>query len=276
MGAKLNSTNLIEADLRKANLTEADLTEANLTRVDLIETQLFSTNLGYATLTGACIQDWQINSKTNLDGLQCEYIYRRSEWNEDKRENELTHRLPADPNSTFAPGEFTKLFQVLESALDTINLTFTKGIDWQAFFNSFQELRNQHRDETIVIQGMERKSDAFVVRLEVGEGTDKGAIETEIKQFYQAELTTLSAKYAEQGKHLQYERQRSAQLLANFTNIAMALAEKQGDTYNTEIHGNVGSAFNQGGIGNSAGEVDGNQIGEVGNLNQQQTDSHDG
>ncbi len=145
------------------------------------------------------------------------------------------------------------------------------GIDWQAFFASFQALRNQHPDETVAIQGMERKGDAFVVRLEVGEAADKGAIETEIKQRYQAELQALKAQYAEQGKHLEYERQRSAQLLANFTNIAMVLAEKQGDTYNT-FQGNIGAAFNQSTIGNSAGEVGNHQIGAVENLNQPQPD----
>ncbi|MEL6381180.1 MAG: hypothetical protein AAFQ89_01650 [Cyanobacteria bacterium J06626_18] len=59
-----------------------------------------------------------------------------------------------DPNSTFAPGEFVQQFQILESALETIDLTFTEGIDWKAFFASFQQLRQQRPGEEISIQGI--------------------------------------------------------------------------------------------------------------------------
>ena len=273
--SNLNEACFIQADFSNSSMNSCSLKEADLSNANLTFSQFLDVLLLEADLTGACIQDWQINSTTNLDGVRCEYIYRK--WNRDTRE--FTHRLPYDPNSTFAPGEFTNLFQVLESALDTINLTFSEGIDWQAFFASFQDLRNQHPDKTLAIQGMERKGDAFVVRLEVGEEVDKGAIETEIKQFYQAELQRLEAQYEErlrlQGKHLkdvqsslEIERQRGTGLMRIVEANVIQQSNQIQDTFNAR----VGSVFNQGNISSAAGEVDGDQLEEVEDLNQQQPD----
>jgi len=275
-GADLRGADLMEADISNISLEGASLEGANLTR-----TNALGTNFHQARLTGACIEDWRINPTTNLSDLQCDYIYRKY----DKTTEEFTHRLPVDPNSTFAPAEFTTLFQVLESALETINLTFTEGIDWQAFFASFQALREQHPNETVSIQGMEYKGDAFVVRLEVDEGVDRGAIETEIKQLYQAQLKALEAQYEArlrlQGKHLDdvqaaledarqlrdSERRKNTEL----SRQVGVLADKQGDTYIT-FERNVGSAFNQGEQTNITAEMEGNQIERIETLNQNKSD----
>lgn len=272
-GANLRQCNLSDQNLNGNNLSHCDLSGANLSKA-----QLFAADLTNAILTGACIQDWQINSETKLSNVQCDFIYRKF----NQQTGEYSHRLPADPNSTFAPGEFTKLFQILESALDTINLTFTEGIDWQAFFASFQELKTQRPNEAIAIRRMEDKGAAFVVGFTAKLGADKGAIETEMKQLYQAELKRLEARYEErlrlQSEHLKdvkdaladarqlrdSERQRNTDLARQIE----SLAAKQGHTYNT-FQGNVGSAFNQGSQRNVVGEVGSNLIGEVETLNQQ-------
>ena len=199
----LRRANLSGANLRQANLFQANFFQANLSATNLSKGQVLNTKFSGATLTGACIADWHIGSSTVLDDVQCDYIFRTFDW----RKNKFSGRLPIDPESTFAPGEFTQRFQIIASALETIDLNFTEGIDWQAFFQSFQELRSNRPGEDISIQGMERKGNAFVVRLEVEAGADKASIETEVKQLYANQLATLEAQYEErlrlQGAHLE-------------------------------------------------------------------------
>ena len=212
-----------------------------------------------ALLTGACIADWQIGSSTILENIKCDYIFRTRTYKDYKRQ--FSGRLPVDPESTFAPGEFTQRFQIIASALETIDITFTEGIDWQAFFQSFQDLRASRPNEDISIQGMERKGDAFVVRLEVEAEADKAAIETEVKQRYAHQLAALEAQYEErlrlQGAHLEdarrtieLERQRNTDL----TGVISIVAQNQGSKYDMR-----GAQF----AGGFAETVQGNQVGGI-------------
>lgn len=230
--AYLNEANLYKADLFIVNLYEADLSaanfsEANLRRANLVASQVLGTNFEHADFTGACIEDWQIGSSTNLNFAICDYIFRT--WDE---KNRFSGRLPVDPKSTFAPGEFTQRFQIIASALETIDITFTDGIDWQAFFQSFQDLRRQRLDQDISIQGMERKGQAFIVRLEVEADVDKAAIETQIKQLYANQLAALEAQYEErlrlQSEEIAHYRQTQSSLL----HIVQTMAEKDPITQN--------------------------------------------
>ncbi|MEM9119792.1 MAG: hypothetical protein AAGD09_18190 [Cyanobacteria bacterium P01_F01_bin.56] len=133
-----------------------------------------------------------------------------------------------------------------KGALETIDITFTEGIDWQAFLQSFQELRSNRPDEDIAIQGMERKGDAFVVRLEIKTEADKASIETEVKQLYAQQLAALEGQYEErlrlQSEEIAYHRKTQSSLL----HIVETMAEKDSinQTFNAPV-GNV-AGTNQG------------------------------
>lgn len=217
--AYLINANLSNANLSNADLSHANLSNANLSNANLNASQILYANLTQTKLTGACIADWQIGSSTVLENVKCDYIFRTY----DQQTGQFSSRLPIDPASTFAPGEFTQRFQIIASALETIDITLTEGIDWQAFFQSFQKLRDNRPDEDVSIQGMESKGNAFVVRLEVRAEADKAAIETEIKQRYAYQLAALEAQYEQklqlQGAHLEdirdflsFERQERTRL----------------------------------------------------------------
>ncbi len=131
-GADLEDADLSDADLEDANLSSADLEVANLSRANLINANLSSTNLRDAdlqmaqalntnfegaNLTGAYIEDWNINSKTNLENVQCDYFFlNRTYLEEEERWVKSDHavprlrrdRIPHDSDKIFAPGEFTK------------------------------------------------------------------------------------------------------------------------------------------------------------------------
>ena len=139
--AYLNYGYLRGANLTRADLTGAKLVGANLTGANLIGVQALQTNFDGATLTGASIKDWNINSKTNLQNVICDYIY----FKQDQQERRLY-----DPKKNFEPGEFTKLFKI---ARKTVDLVFLDGIDWKAFLLSLNSdfsqinLKAQSRDE---------------------------------------------------------------------------------------------------------------------------------
>ncbi|NER83525.1 MAG: hypothetical protein F6K42_29030 [Leptolyngbya sp. SIO1D8] len=92
IGANLKAANLYQANLQnlygsKINLEGANLSEATLNKANLSESQLANTTLSYvkaagtnlsaATLTGACIEDWQIDTKTNLADIVCDHLYQK-------------------------------------------------------------------------------------------------------------------------------------------------------------------------------------------------------
>ncbi|MBT9312549.1 pentapeptide repeat-containing protein [Leptothoe kymatousa] len=198
-GATLTNTYFIGADLNRVNLQGVDLSNAQLN-----QTQLDQADLTGATLTGACIEDWNVNSSTKLADITCDYVYLKSNQQE---------RRPSQ--GTFQPGEFTALFQ---QAVNTVDLIFKDGIDWQAFFQSFQALRTQYAEQDLSIQAIEKKKDgAFVVRLEVPEDADKPAIESSAKELYETKLALMEQRYraelnAKDGEIVAY-REQSANLM---------------------------------------------------------------
>ncbi|MGI0490882.1 pentapeptide repeat-containing protein [Alkalinema pantanalense CENA528] len=261
----LRGTDLSYANLNKANLSRADLADSNLT-----ELQALGTDFSNSTLTGACIQDWNINIDTNLNDVTCDYVY--------LRENQQERR-PSDPNRNFAPGEFAALFQ---KVIETVDLIFADGIDWKAFFQSFQELQAQYADQELSIQAIEKKAaGAFVIRLETpAVDVDKAALESAAKEKYQAQLKLLEVQYRTQlhAKDIEIESYRRES--ANMIEITKLLASRpinmeansvstsqssSGDTYikatNYAPHG-----IASGGTFNDYSQTINNNLDEIGQL----------
>ncbi|MCP6757999.1 MAG: pentapeptide repeat-containing protein [Fischerella sp. CENA71] len=185
--ANLNKANLSQADLsganlNKANLSQANLSDANLSRANLIESEALGVNFTGATFTGACIEDWHTNSTTNLTYVICDYIYLRQDQQE---------RRPISGN--FAPGEFTKLFQ---KSLETLDLIFRNGIDWDAFAYSFKKVEVENQGAQLDVQSIEKKGEGIlVVRVSVAPDADKAKIHGDFMQGYEFAHKALEAQY---------------------------------------------------------------------------------
>jgi uncharacterized protein YjbI with pentapeptide repeats len=207
-GAKLSQANLSGAHLsganfKGANLSMANLSMANLTGALLQKAKALDTNFNKAILTGVYLEDWQINSGTNLNEVTCKYLYLTSDQNE---------RYP--PQNNFEPGEFTQLFQ---KYLETIDLVFNYGIDWQAFLIALQILQLKIENSELSIQAIENKNQGvLIVRLNVSPETSKIKIENELLREYEAQLKIIDNQYRYQ-LQAKYEqiatyRQQSAEI----------------------------------------------------------------
>ncbi|MDJ0577985.1 MAG: pentapeptide repeat-containing protein [Xenococcaceae cyanobacterium MO_234.B1] len=261
--AYLTEVILKEANLTGANLTEVILKEVNLEKAILIATQALHTKFRNTNLTGACIQDWNINNQTNLNDISCDYIYLKGEWNHKIKKYAFSERRPCDPNKNFEPEEFTKLFQ---KALETVDLIFLDGIDWQAFLTSFQKLQVESNNHELAIQAIERKTDgAFVVRVEVPPDANKADIEQYLKKEYEIELKAIEDKYrlelnAKDREIEIYKQQNTnifeiAKLAASRPINVEAKAVTENQSKNVEVEMNF-----QAKVTGAAGKVEGNQI----------------
>lgn len=200
--ADLGEANLSKADLREAKLSRAYLSEANLSEANLSEVKLsgldfsktdlrganlskvqaLETDFTSANFTGTCLEDWNINSATKLDNIDCQYIYLKNAQQERR------------PNSgDFAPGEFTNLYQ---KVLNTVDLIFRNGVDWEAFAYSFGKIQVENESSELAIQSIEVKGDGVVVvRVNVSPITDKSKINNDFVQNYEVAYKILEEKY---------------------------------------------------------------------------------
>lgn len=241
----MRKVNLYRADLEGVDFRYADLSYADLRNSNLSYLEAIGADFSYANFTGTCIANWNIDSSTNLKNVKCDYIYYQFNDELDK----FDQRRPIDINSIFAPNEFTERIKVVEKALETIDLTFTDGIDWKAFFKSFNELRQQYPEHNIDIQGIERKTNTLIVRLDVniesGIATHviKGAIETGFKEFYETNVKFLEAQYRRElqakDDEISFYRQQSTNILEIVKLQAtrpINVERIMSDTYNNNFH----------------------------------------
>ncbi len=194
-GADLSFANLIQAELNLAVMKEVDLQNADLTGV-----QARGSDFGGACLTGACI-DWNIDGKTNLENIQCDYVYFKKIYGLG-----FTSRHPR--NRIFSPGEFTQLFKQI---YETIEIVFANK-EIQEFSQSFQELQQKYPDKVLEVEVLEPKNDTeFVARLKTL--TKDGREDIEI--FYEQQVLLAKATYELQAQNIAVEmyKQHSADMM---------------------------------------------------------------
>jgi uncharacterized protein YjbI with pentapeptide repeats len=190
IGCNLKGANLAGADLNDANFTASDISEATfvgayLERANLTQVQAIKTNFEQAKLTAACLEAWNIDSTTQLDNVICDYVYLL---------NNQSERRPS--SGVFAPGEFTKFFQVV---LNTVDLIFRNGLDLQALYTALNEVKATNQDTHLAIRSIENKGEGIVVvKVEVTESANKNKIHSEFTQSYQIAIEAIEARYQSQ------------------------------------------------------------------------------
>ncbi|GAX45346.1 hypothetical protein NIES4075_63670 [Tolypothrix sp. NIES-4075] len=185
--ANLSDANLIETNLNNANLSKAKLDRANFSGANfrganLTAVQALATNFTGVEFTKSCLQDWNINSATQLDNAVCDYVYLRYKQQE---------RFPVDRN--FTPGEFVKLFQ---KASNIVELIFHNGVDWIAFSYSLGKLKIENEGAELAVQSIESKGDGIVVvKVSISQDTNKETLYKEFMQGYEFAYKVLEPQY---------------------------------------------------------------------------------
>jgi uncharacterized protein YjbI with pentapeptide repeats len=149
----LQSANLNDSHLIRSDLSGSDLRQADLSGAILVRSQLDGANLQGANLTGACIQDWGITKTTEIQDIQCKYIF--LEWlNGDKQD-----RFPQ--TGEFQENEFVQFLQTLQN---TIDLRHREAIDPRAAIFALAKLSEQY-GEPLEILALEQRERNGALRL---------------------------------------------------------------------------------------------------------------
>jgi uncharacterized protein YjbI with pentapeptide repeats len=102
--AHLDYANLSNTNLSGAKLINTDLTGVNLINANLHGADFTGADLTNAVMTGACIYEWKFSSHSNLEQVECDFVYLRPSQNE---------RRPQ--SGSFGPGEFAEFLYEKEA-----------------------------------------------------------------------------------------------------------------------------------------------------------------
>ncbi|WP_407659144.1 pentapeptide repeat-containing protein [Leptothoe kymatousa] len=282
-GINLQGANLVKADftgsiLKEGNLQGVDLTnarfigancnginlqDADLSGSKLVQTQLDEADLTGSTLTGAYIEDWNITTKTRLDGIRCDYVFMRLPPEDDL--NSDPHRKPDDKQKTFADGEFSDFIAPM---VETLDLYHNQVLDPRALAIAFHELRENNPNADLEIISMEKRGkqrDQLLVRAETSQQSDLSALHRQYFERYDY-LLTLPPQAMQA---LLIEKDREVQRLAGLVGTAIGRPSTQinktyqGDTTVSEQGSNAPKydLSNAQFAGGFAEIVEGNQIG---------------
>ena len=141
--AQLTQTDLIQTNLARANLTQANLTQANLTQANLVRAKAWTTNFDRSILTGACLENIQLNNRATFDDATCEYIYLKYYQKQ---------RQPQDSQESLSKNQFHFIIQDL---LGSVHLVLKSDTDWAMFLYKLHHLQSQYKDRTIEIRSIE-------------------------------------------------------------------------------------------------------------------------
>ena len=108
--ANLNGVQLNGANLKGVNLSGATLQGADLQYANLTETLAIGADFTGAYLTGACLESWNIDSTTQLQNVDCQFVFLR----EQPDATGSRDRRPHDAEQVFAEGDFEKLLSSIK------------------------------------------------------------------------------------------------------------------------------------------------------------------
>ncbi|MGF1536209.1 MAG: pentapeptide repeat-containing protein [Elainellaceae cyanobacterium] len=258
IGSSFRGAHLTDASFTTANLNQANLQDADLTNAKLIQTQLDQADLTGATLTGATLEDWGITTRTQLRGIQCDYVFMRQP--PPGHPNPNPRRKPDDWTKTFAEGEFVDFIAPM---VETLDLYHNQTADPRAVALAFHELQQQNPDADIELVSMEKRGknrDKVLLRAEVNLESDLSALNSQYFQRYD-ELRALPP----QALHaLLAEKDKEVQRLERMLNTAIErsptvhVSQTQGNNIVSESKYNLSHAQFGGGF---AETVQGDQTG---------------
>ena len=222
-GATLANASFISANLNCANLQDTDLSNAKL-----VQAQLDYADLTGATLTGAYIEDWGITTRTQLDGIRCEYVFMRLPREGSTDPN--PHRKPDNWKRNFTEGEFSNFIAPM---VETLDLYHNQVLDPRAMAIAFSELRKQNPDAELEIISTEKRGrslDKFNLKVRTHSQADRSQLHHQYFERYEHLLTLPPQALIE----LLMEKEGKAQMFAGMIGTAISKPKTQIDNYHSQ------------------------------------------
>ncbi len=242
-GVYLANANLEAANFTNTDLADADLTNANLKDTNFREANCIGTNFTRAYLTGACLEAWNIDLNTVFEDVDCQYVFLRKTANT----NGSRERRPHDPDTTFNPGDFEKLFS---EATNLVEILIRDGLDPEAFSATFQDLIDKFGVTPADVRSIEKKGNDVLVTVEVPNDTEKADFERTALRSYEDKLAKLTAERdaarLEAGKQEQRAETLQSSLLQIATNLSSNSPNVHIDTRSIAMSQNDGRKIEMG------------------------------
>ncbi len=213
----LRDFNLDNADLQDASFIGADLSEATLQSADLsgaklVQTQLYKANLTGACLTGAYIQNWGISVDTQLEAVQCKYIYMKLPTKDDPD----PCRKPDNRNESFKEGDFADFIAPI---ITTLDLYRVQNLDLREMAGTFKTLDLFHHKEidpaaaAVTIQQLSEEYPEAALKVVVLEGRGNQKVRLQAVVAGDVNRSELSAKYFARYKEISSLSDENLQIL---------------------------------------------------------------
>ncbi|BCG63206.1 MAG: hypothetical protein methR_P0902 [Methyloprofundus sp.] len=183
-GLDFSDFDLSSVDFSNANLNQANFSGCQLQAANLSEVNALGACFNDAQMTAACIKNWNIDTNTQLDNIDCAYVYLA----EGKQQ-----RNP--PEGDFAVNEFSKLYQQIA---DTIDFIAHNSEELDALLMAIEKLKTEAADTDIYVQNIERKADSIVVKVKSSVGVDREQIYKQIKKAQKKYIKQLKAEHQQQ------------------------------------------------------------------------------
>lgn len=227
-GVNLQGANLADSNFIGADLSEANLQDADLSRAKLVQTKLDAADLTGATLTGATIEDWNITSHTQLQGVRCRYVFMHLPPKDDPN----PRRKPDNWEEEFEDGDFADFIKPI---VDTLDLYHNQGVDPRAIAISFKQLAENNPEAELRIAAMEaRGQDNFLLRAATTPDSDHSALSAEYFTTYN-QIKALSPTEVNEKLTQIDSRVSSLEITIN--------TMQQGSSFNVENYYNLGDTM---------------------------------
>ena len=221
-GVNLQGAILTDASFIGADLSGANLQDANLSKAKLVQTLLDKTDLTGATLTGAYIVEWSITTSTILNGVKCQYFFRRLPTKEDPE----PYRKPDNRSKVFKDGEFADFIKPI---VDTLDLYHNQEVDPRVIGICLEKLAENNPDAQLRFASMEVKGeDNLLLRLKTAPGADLSSLNADYFDTY----NRIKALAEADSKKLLTEKDSRIQQLANMVNTALKRPSFYAEHYN--------------------------------------------
>jgi uncharacterized protein YjbI with pentapeptide repeats len=176
-GVNLVRANLEGAKFKNAILNRSTLRYANLKNANLREAICIETDFTSADLTGACLQNWNYDHTTKLNGVECQEVFLIEGEN-----GKYEERLPYDKNKYFQKGDFEKIYRKI---ITSIKLLLQNGMDNpQEVRLALEQLMTENPE--LSLQGLKKvgNNDLIATIEGVSEGTDIGNTEHRLDELF--------------------------------------------------------------------------------------------